>query len=194
MKWTLKRVFLAWFMVMVIVLAFTMPESRPIDLENVSFSTTESSELYFKNVRSYFYQILEDPKSGFIHYRIKSRNKDSLQPSINFLLLNNWRFDEAYVMAEGNEALSSLEGLTLSIVTAEDSSAYIFHRYTNYEHWMMAGRVYMALRDDNTRFWLSGPQESSTGQKDIEILIEGDERKSLRKTLRDYFKLVGKIY
>jgi len=194
MKWTLKRVFIAWFVFMVVILAFTMPESRPIDLDEVSFHTTESSELYFKNVRSFFYEIWDDPKSGFVHYRIKSRNGDSLVPSINFMILNNWRFDEAYVMAEGNGALSTLEGLTLSIVTPEDSSTFTFDRFTNYEHWMTAGRVYMALRDDRSRFWLSGPQGNALGREALKIYTESEERKSLRKTLGDYFKLVGKIY
>lgn len=194
MKWTLKRVFIAWFGLMVVVLAFTMPESRPIDLEEVSFQTTESSELYFKNVRSYFYEIWDDPKSGFVHYRIKSRNKDSLKPTINFLLLNNWRFDEAYIMAEGNDALSTLEGLTLSIATSEDSSSYTFDNFTNYEHWMLSGRIYMALRDDRSRFWLSGPKSNASGREALEVFTEGEDRKSLKKTLRDYFKLTGKIY
>ena len=172
---------------MVLILAFTMPSMRPIDLEEVKFHTTESSELYFKNIRTYFYEIWDDPKSGFVHYRIKSRNQSSDQPSVNFVILNNWRFDEAYVFAEGNEALETLEGLTLSIVTKSDSSAFHFNQFTNYEHWLLAGSVYMALNNQETRFWLSSDREV------VEIYRGEDERKSLQKTLNDYFKLVGKI-
>jgi len=186
-KWNLKSVFLTWFGIMVLILAFTMPSMRPIDLEEVKFHTTESSELYFKNIRTYFYEIWDDPKSGFVHYRIKSRNQSSDQPSVNFVILNNWRFDEAYVFAEGNEALETLEGLTLSIVTKSDSSAFHFNQFTNYEHWLLAGSVYMALNNQETRFWLS------SDRKVVEIYRGEDERKSLQKTLNDYFKLVGKI-
>ncbi|QTN38931.1 hypothetical protein HZ996_07185 [Cryomorphaceae bacterium] len=192
MKWTwnLKTVFLSWLGIMVVVLAFTMPESRPIDLEEVSFHTTESSEMYFKNVRSYFYEVWDDPKSGFVHYRIKSRNQNPAVPSINFLILHNWRFDEAYVMLEPNEALSSAQGLSLSVVTSSDSLSFALGDFTNYEHWMTSGRIYMALREDDSRFWLS----DSEGNRKVALYLDGEERKSLKKTLRDYYKLVGKIY
>lgn len=188
--WNLKTVFLSWLGIMVVVLAFTMPESRPIDLEEVSFHTTESSEMYFKNVRSYFYEIWDDPKSGFVHYRIKSRNQNPAVPSINFLILHNWRFDEAYVMLEPNEALSTAQGLSLSVVTSSDSLSFPLGDFTNYEHWMTSGRIYMALREDDSRFWLS----ESDGNRKVTLYLDGEERKSLKKTLRDYYKLVGKIY
>ncbi len=188
--WNLKTVFLSWLGIMVVVLAFTMPESRPIDLEEVSFHTTESSEMYFKNVRSYFYEVWDDPKSGFVHYRIKSRNQNPAGPSINFLILHNWRFDEAYVMLEPNEALSTAQGLSLSVVTSSDSLSFPLGDFTNYEHWMTSGRIYMALREDDSRFWLS----ESDGNRKVTLYLDGEERKSLKKTLRDYYKLVGKIY
>ncbi len=186
-RWNLKSVFIAWLSVMVLILAFTMPNMRPIDIEEVRFHTSESSELYFKNVRSYFYEIWDDPKSGFVHYRIKSRNQEKEVPSVNFLILNNWRFDEAYVVAEGNEAIETLEGLNLSISTESDSSIFLFNQFTNYEHWHLAGSVYLALNDEESRFWLSSDREV------VEIYKYDDERKSIQKTLNDYFKLVGKI-
>lgn len=186
-RWNLKSVFITWLLAMVIVLAFTMPNMRPIDLDEVRFHTAENSELYFKNVRSYFYEIWDDPKSGFIHYRIKSRNREKDVPSVNFLILHNWRFDEAYVVAEGNESIETLEGLDLLIVSKSDSSRFSFKQFTNYEHWQFAGAVYMALNEDVSRFWLSSDREV------VEIYTDDDERKSVQKTLNDYFKLVGKI-
>ena len=54
--------FFKWAVAMlgfILLWAIFGPKAKEIDITDISFSTTSSSQLYFKNIRAYFYDIEE---------------------------------------------------------------------------------------------------------------------------------------
>ena len=177
-----------WFIIMLVLMALGAPEKTELNKTGVSFQTGESAEMYFKNMRSFFYKIHEDKKSGFTIYRIKSRNVDSTSASLSYALVNNWRHDETYILTEPNPALHSLDDIQLQI-EFEDGSQYLdsFYLADSYRHYLIAEQVFKAIQQDSSHFQLIYNQQK------VEIWSDENERKSIRRTLKDYFKLTGRI-
>lgn len=178
-----------WFVIMLVLMAISAPEETRLNKTGVSFRTAESAELYFKNMRSFFYNIEEDKQSGFTLYRIKSRNQDTIYPSLSYALVNNWRQDETYILTEPNPALNDLEDIHLKI-QFEDGTTYLdsFYLADSFRHYLIAEQVFEAVQQENSSFHLIYRDEK------VEIWPSEDERKSIRRTLKDYFKLTGRIY
>jgi hypothetical protein len=178
-----------WFAFMLILMALGAPEETRLNKSGVSFRTTESEELYFKNMRSFFYHIEEDKQSGFTIYRIKSRNLDTAKASLTYALVNNWRQDETYILTEANPALNSLEDIHIEI-GFENGSTYVdsFYLADSFRHYLIAEQVFEAVQEDSSTVHLT------YNNRKVEIWKNKDERKSVRRTLKDYFKLTGRIY
>jgi hypothetical protein len=99
----LMRWFLFWLGLMILgLLLFGIfgPKGRVISIEDVSFKTNQSSELYFKNMRSYFYDIEEHEESGYLMYRLGSRDIHSNK--LSFVILRNWKMGESYILIESD--------------------------------------------------------------------------------------------
>ncbi len=184
----LKKYFLYWLggMLGVVVLFIVFgTKVKKIDLKSINFYSTESAELYFKNIRSFSYEREENEEARFILYRIKTREKDTLVPTINFMLVSNWLQDENYIIAEPwpNELLN------LGIMwQSKDSSGVIELNNKDVEsNYIFAATFYEQLAAESKFYYLN-----DDGVKQ-ELIFSEDQRKSLNKTLKDYFKLVGKI-
>lgn len=67
-----------------------------VNPESLTFQTTDSSKLFFKNVRSNYYDLEELSEAQLEVYRFKKRLKQEDVPVIQLALVNNWRYDEAY--------------------------------------------------------------------------------------------------
>ena len=92
--------FIGTLFVFIVLFSLFGPQGKKIDLKEVSFSTNNSSTLFFKNMRSYFYDKEERTDAKFDLFRIGSREKDSLQNKISFVLIHNWLMNECYIRAE----------------------------------------------------------------------------------------------
>jgi hypothetical protein len=86
LKW-----FLIWLFAMVVIIFFTLPNERPQKIDTVSFETTESAELYFKNVRAFYYSTHSEGHGVFEVYRLNSIFKDSANSYLPFALYSDWR-------------------------------------------------------------------------------------------------------
>ena len=186
-KWSLKTLFVGWFAIMLVILILVFPEDRPIRIDEVRFQMPENEELYFKNVRSFYYELEERKDAGFKLYRIKSRSTDSIGPGFTVAIAQNWRLDEAYVLIEPKSAWAKPDTLTLAVTNDQESDTLQISSWNNANHYLFAAHLYMALRDTENNYALAN------GDNWEPILTKGDERSSLKKTLKDYFKLVGKM-
>lgn len=182
MKGKLQQYFLSFlsFVILIIVIyAIFGPKEKQINIKDISFNTTDSSELYFKNLRSYYYdqEIRED--ANFVLYRIRSRNKDSLSYKLNFALVSNWLMDECYIISESQIPeiilVSTLNNKsdTLSLVEYDSEANYIF-----------AATLFERLTTQAELFLVQNSEKIAFTEK---------EKLSLKTTLKDYFKLVGKL-
>ena len=88
-------------------------KKKEVDQTTISFDTNDASKLFFKNIRQSYYdqQIMEEAKLEI--YRLKKRNQSSDQPVINLAIVNNWRYDQAYLLLEPTGGLG-LANLKLS--------------------------------------------------------------------------------
>jgi len=75
-------------------------EHVKIDPGTPRYETTDASELFFKNVRSPYYDLEENEAAGMRIYRFNERMQDLSKPILHVLLAHRWKQDEVFVMVE----------------------------------------------------------------------------------------------
>lgn len=73
-----------------------------VNLDEIQFSTTDASELYFKNIRKSSYQLTEMKTAGMDVFN----NIELLKSNLKFKpsLIINWRNDQSFIMFDQLEA------------------------------------------------------------------------------------------
>ncbi len=179
----LKRVFFSWILVTllgIILVALFGPPPKPIDWKTPRFSTSQSSSLYFKNLRAYYYDNIAMDSSGMEFLRIRSRNDSPISDSLQLVIVRNWRLDEAYLLFEKRDGEAWIENFEISW-TNEDKTGKI--RTTGYGpegHFALAAQLLYEL-DRNSEIFLNDAQNPMSERS----------KKSLKRSLKDYFKLLG---
>jgi hypothetical protein len=174
-------IFISGIAVLLAVYILFVPKPPPVDLSKVDFGTTTSSEMFFKNLRAYYYEKEEREDAGFTLYRINSRNLDSTTNKLNFVLLSNWRMSECYIMAESGIVKLEEEPLYLLDIQAKDT-LHLMGKDAE-ANYLFAAQLYHCLINDHSLQLL---KEKET------ISFKQSELTSLEKSLADYFKLVGR--
>ena len=186
MQSKLKKWFFYWGIAMlVIVICFAIFQpAKKINLQEVDFTTTQSSELYFKNMRSYFYDKTEHETANFKIYRLGSREEDSSKNKLSFMLLSNWLQSECYIMAESGVVNLKEDQLQIRYAHQDSSGVLLLTDFDSYGNYVFAAHLYEQL-DKNATIQLKHSKKW--------IAFSESEKKSLKKSLSDYFKLVGKL-
>lgn len=184
MKNKLAKWFALWALIMIVGLtlfAVFGPQGKKIDLKEIGFDTSQSTELYFKNVRAYFYDREIDSASSFNIYRINSRNRDGVS-DIQIGLLHNWRMSQCYVLLESEKY--DLNGEEVFLVKS-DSTISLSLPSNSELHYRFAATLFESL---------SAEQEFELRVGDKPLELSESQKTSLKQSLKDYFKLVGKIH
>ena len=176
--------FCAWLLIMLLLVVFTQPKSHTSKFDTLNFGTTESAELYFKNVRSFFYTMTEEGEGVFNAYRLRAMYADTETFGIRFVIYNNWRQNMIFIRVDTNNTdLSHIDYLVSASANGETDSIFTPDLY-NESQYDFAKNIYFAARDKNR---IGVPQENDT------LWISESQMVTLRTTLRDYFKLVGRM-
>lgn len=133
------------FIVLVLGLSFLFaPRPRPVDLSEINFATTSSSQLYFKNVRSYYYDISAREKAPFVIYRLKRRNRDTTDLYLQFMIVSIPLANEAYIYAEPSPSTKQYDSLAVFISNNSDSTVTttLVSQMINEDHYLFAGNVF----------------------------------------------------
>jgi hypothetical protein len=164
---------------------------KPQEVRN---KTTQSSVLFFKNMRSLDYQVVEMPQTKRNIYRHKERVQDSSQVQIGLALVEKWDTDQAYVLLEPNEKLNDF----LAQEKTDTLKLYWQNPHTKAQgclqfvwghvdtHFIFASQIYNALIEDCT-FYL----KSKTQSEPIPFLKQSRERETFRIVMQDYYRLVN---
>ncbi len=163
------------------------PAPRAVDLNEVRFAHTSSSLLYFKNIRSFYYDIQPDERSGFILNRLKRRDLDSTRPSLQFTIVNNWRMDESYIYAELNTAGEQWAAPAVYFTRATKDTLFSLNRLDNEAHYHFAAEVYNQLLRNQPLYLVNGQDTIK------ELYAEKRTNFNAAMVLEDYFKLVNKL-
>lgn len=176
------------FVVVILGLAFLFPPTpRPVDWEQATFATTASSQLYFKNVRSFYYRIDPDSKAPFILYRFKRYPAEG-SAAVHFMIMENRSVDEAYIFAEANEAMKQLSAPALYFPAVQQfpGDTLRLEDLNREGHFALAARVLWHLKEERPVVLLDGRQPLH------QLWKPAYDSRADEWVLKDFFKLVNK--
>lgn len=176
--------FSAWLAFMILLVLITQPDSRPSKFDEVSFQTTESAEIYFRNVRSLYYNFREEGGGTFDAYRLSALYEDTLAFGIRFVIYNSWRQNMAFIRVDTNYTKFLESDYLVSASANGDIDTIPAPDEYNESQYEFAKNIFLAARSKNR---IGFPQKADT------LWVSDSDMVSIRKTLRDYFKLIGKI-
>ena len=145
--------------------------------------TLESSELYFRNVRSNSYYLRSKTPEDVDIYELKSFETDSANRTLTPLIVNNWRHNLAYIQLEPNFEAESYSLIFKSENQTDTLTESFPERVEQFE---MAIRIYNAIEHEE-QVYLMVENES------VPLFPSEDRKKRFRIVLRDYFRLVNVI-
>lgn len=88
-----------------------MDQKKKVDPNQPNYSTTDDSELFFRNLRQVYYDKIEMKEAKLNQFRLGDRLADPKLPVLNLCIVENWRFDEAYILVEPGNLLSDEDTL-----------------------------------------------------------------------------------
>lgn len=161
-------------------------ESDKLDPNQVVFKTNDASKLFFKNTRRTYYNLETNEAAKLEIYRWKDTPDQSL-PQLNLALINNWRFDEAYLLIEPNEFID-LNTLKLRWSNSEDGSSgeINFIPGNKENHARFAGLVYQKLRrDTEIEIFLNNLWQP--------LFTDNTSKDAFEKTVYDFYRLTERL-
>ena len=181
MKWNfLVFLLLPW------LLSCNPDKKRKVDDTQAKFTTSDASELFFRNMRQGDYEKETMNEAKLDIYRMEDRSQAEDKPVINLAIVINWRYDEAYILTEPNDYLQQLD--TLKIYwqdTVQQQQGYYQYIPGNKEkHYQFASQLYNSLQDQQQLY-----VTPSSGEK-VLLLNSPNEREVFRRTMMDYYRLV----
>lgn len=120
-------------------------------------------------------------------YRLKKRVRTTEGPVINLAIVNNWRFDEAYLLLEPNELLV-LDQLSINWLseTTGERGKVSFENGNKNSIVRFADQVYALIQQDSKL-------TVTLGEKSMGILENAEDREAFRITMVDYYRLVQRL-
>ncbi|MDQ3394374.1 MAG: hypothetical protein M3512_09725 [Bacteroidota bacterium] len=148
------------------------------------FSTSDASEIFFKNVRQRYYDRIEMQEAKLNIYRLQERSLEADYPNIILAIVINWSYDEAYILLEPNELVPENE-IKIMWVTKDSLSTgnYTFNYGDKISHFEFASQIYSNLNSDHVLFIFSN-------NENVPFLNNDKDRDTFRKTMRDYYRLI----
>ncbi len=173
-------------LIFLFVLSSCNPDKQTkVDQANVTFITDDASRLFFKNIRQTAYELQEMEAAKLNIYRYKKREQSANIPLINLAIVDNWRYDQAYLLLEPNEQLSDSE-LWIKWEDAEDNGEIRYAKGNKTDQVAFADKIYDRIQQGAT---------FSIQVKDtwVPFLNSEKARESFRIMMFDYYRLVKRI-
>lgn len=146
-----------------------------VDMENIRFTTSDASELFFKNVRKPYYDVEINKEAKIEVYRLNKilKQKVMMVPTIVY----NWRDDQAFILLESE---NSFDEITL----LGASKAVTTSLLNKDEHYRFASEIYNQIINEN--------EPELVIEEDTAALFQNNEqRNAFRITMLDFYRLVG---
>lgn len=164
---------------LVAVFNFFGPKTKSIDIKTVDFKTTSSAALYFKNLRSYYYHLEEDSSSRYNIYKLKKL--EELNSGISLSIIHNWLLSESYIIFEF-DSVEFKKGLKFYYREDEFVEEINLMDLDSHSQYIFSAKLYEYITSDGELYFKEKDEKLSTNIK-----------KALKTSLRDYFKLIGKL-
>ena len=176
-----------FFLIAAVVLAAcNLDKNTQIDDKKAKFTTSDASELFFKNVRQIYYDQEEMAAAKLNLFRLGERSQADDYPVINLAIASNWRYDEAYLLVEPNAYLEALDSIrvTWKAPESQQEGTYRWAQGNKEAQFTFASQLYRSVQQGHQLYVtnLRGEQER--------LLDRYDDREAFRKTMFDYYRLV----
>lgn len=154
--------------------------------EAMRFKTTDSSVLFFKNLRQSYYDKQENNVAKADIYRDAERSKDQTKPIINLAIVHHWRNETAYIMVEPNELLINEIRLEVQWQNPDNQGrgTYIF----DFGDMEMQHKFATSLYESIQKYHLL---KVKVDGKLLDLLSKEDDKEVFRKTMLDYLRLTN---
>lgn len=175
-KWVLL------FVCAILLLAFLFPAQKKIyNLHQCSFNTQQSTTLFFKNTRAFYYAASDLLEAGFTVYRYGKCTRVDTGIYLNFILVHNWRANQVYIATEPSRTL--LAHGPIEILVGDSTVKFDKSRMNNEDQYQFAALVFEALL---------GKKPISLAKNGKNIFGNAANAKANQTVLEDYFRWVYK--
>ena len=171
---------------LILLLACNPDKDRKVDDMQAKFTTSDASELFFRNMRqsNYDKETMDEAKLDI--YRMDDRSLAEDKPVLNLAIVINWRYDEAYILTEPNDYLQQLDTLKIywQDTVQHQQGFYQYLPGDKDTHFQFASQLYNSLQGQH-QLYVMPP----SGEK-VPMLSRRNERETFRRTMMDYYRLV----
>ncbi|MGB3182552.1 MAG: hypothetical protein WBB45_14260 [Cyclobacteriaceae bacterium] len=173
---------------LIFIAACSSDQEKRVSRENIRFTTSDASELFFKNVRQTSYDKQGLPGSDIQIFRLSDRNMNPDHPVVNLAIALNWMYDQAYLVVETNEYLDDEENVIVNWKDPDTDSTgtYVFEGGSKEDNFRWAVDIYTSIQDDHDLYIMVNDKEEP-------LMDDKAEREAYRRTMLDYLRLVDLI-
>jgi hypothetical protein len=174
------------FIVMLIVVpGCKIDRKKTVDRDKFTFTVSDDSFLFFKNVRQIYYDFHDLPRAKWYAYRFSDRSLREDRPVLNPVIVVDWMKDEAYLLIEPNEFLQA----EATIVILERNKSGRMLEYSLAERGRsnmleFATKIYEGIMDEHEMF-------IQVQGKRYPLFADDNERENFRVVMSDYYRLTG---
>lgn len=179
-----QKIFFVTLIVIISVLFFLSDNERRVNPEKVRFKTTESAELRFKNLRSYYYTIqnFEDSYQDVYRFRNAHIYKEG-ETGVHFVIINHWIEDEAFIIPEYYGEIKNYDSLQIKW----SKGKFTCEKGDLESYWKFAANIYMNILEKDSMFYFNEKEKVWKP-----FLAHPNEQTQTKIVLKDYFTLVSK--
>jgi hypothetical protein len=177
-----------FFTVLSLLFSFACSNISPEEAsaEKTIFSTNAPSHLFFKNMRSSYYQATQQAGTKVDLYQLRKIKTDASVPLIYPVIADNWMKDEAYLLIQTNEYEKGFQS-PLSVYWSDEAAEGVIEMKSppNFEHqYAFALELEEVLKKNYSLFVLDGNEEQ------VPVFESYDQKSWFLTALRDYKKLI----
>lgn len=173
-------------LILILTLSCNPDKQTKVDQNEITFATDDASVLFFKNVRQLYYEMEEMEAAKLNVFRHKKRDQSQDEPIINLAIVENWRFDEAYLLLEANAIISRLNEFRIKWEGEMGMGEILYRQGNKSDQVAFADQVYERIQQGCTfSIQVNGTWSS--------FLDSEKSREAFRVTMFDYYRLVKRI-
>lgn len=163
----------------------TGPESTKSEASAGSpYRTTAPSLLYFKNIRSTYYEQSEQPGARIELYRLRQFSQPAKEPLLVPTIANNWLEDEAFIFLEPVDfGQPWARPITIRWQSRQDSGLYRLQPANTAKQYELALQLYESLQAGHQ---LNALTADSTW---VPVMEDKNNQRYYLTTIRDYLRL-----
>lgn len=167
-----------FFGIVLLIISFgCVPDkNEEVNKSELNFSTTDASELYFKNVRESYYSVDDRQDQGIKVFVYEDWNLEATYPLLNLSIVYNWQNDKAFVMANPNPYFPE----SAQIVVGSDT--VLFEQSNMKQQLEVASAIYNGIVREETISILVNNEWKN-------LFSNSQDKQNFKITMYDFYRL-----